>query len=212
MMHAPFSTSEIGNMYVADMTQHQFLDDGWQGSFEYLNAPAASGNSLYGAVTFASGDDVAVNVLVDPNGYGRNLRVTSTDAGAVSFYGFDYLNQPMMETITATAGTVEGKKAFKRVTRIVSGAVDGDISFGPGDEFGLPFVGAQVVHEFVNGAIGTDGTLTAPDVATPTATTGDPRGTYSPNSAADGSKDYTIVMVYTPGLPGGLYGQRHFGG
>ncbi len=212
MLKAFQMNDEVGSAYVENMNVHQGLDSEMTGTFEVEAVPAVSNNSLYGAVTYASADDVAVDIVVDAVGFGRNLRVLSTNAGDITFYGFDWLNQPVAETITAIVGTVEGAKAFKRVTRIVSTSVDGNVSFGPGDEMGLPFCGIEVIREVVDGALGTDGTLTNPVTATPTATTGDPRGTYSPNFTPDGVKSVQVTLAYSNGLTGGLYGQQHYAG
>jgi hypothetical protein len=63
---------------------------------------------------------------------------------------------------------------------------------------GLPVALPQkglVVGEMEDGAAPTAGTLVAAVRSTATATTGDVRGTYDPNSAANGSKVFSLVAT-----------------
>lgn len=207
LMVPPFFASEMGNMYVEGMTYHQSLDNNWEGSFLLENAPVADSVSLLASTAFVTGTVLDVDILVDAVGFGRNLRVVSNNAGDIIFRGVDYLNQPMTQTITATSGTVQGTKAFKRIYQIESVAVDGNVTVGRGALFAVPFTAVQVVREVVNGVLGTNGTLVQAVSSTPSGTTGDVRGTYAPNVTLDGTQSVVVTLAFTNQLLGGLYGR-----
>lgn len=146
--------------------------------------------------------------------YGRNVTVVGSAVSVdpvVTVHGFDYLGQPMSEEITANATTsVAGKKAFKKITKIewTASTAAGNIDVGWGDVLGLPFKATGVVDEYENGAkVATAGTFVAAVTATQTATTGDPRGTYDPNSATDGSKEFKLTVLLDHS---NLHGNAHF--
>jgi hypothetical protein len=207
LLRPPFFDNEMGDLYVEGMTLHASLDSDFQGAF-ILEAPvAASTSTLLAATAFVDGQVRDVDVLIDPVGFGRTVQVTSTDAGDAILYGVDYLNQRMSQRVTCTAGTVQTIKAFKRIDRIQSIGVTGNISLGPGAVFGLPFTTVAIVREVVDGVISTVGTLVAPVTTTPTNLTGDVRGRYTPNATLDGVKDLVITFAATNQLLGGLYGQ-----
>lgn len=200
-----------GNAYVADMTHHAHVGDDNETTI-LIGAPKADDTVLLASTTVAASTNYDVDVSI-PETFGRNIVVESTDAGDVTIVGFDYLNQPMVETLTCVIGDIDGKKAFKRITRIeASAGLAGDIIIKAGQEFGLPVVGVEIIREVVDGVAGTEGTITAADSNTPTATTGDPRGTFNPNVAPNGAKDIELTFVTTNRLTGGLYGQAHYAG
>lgn len=152
--------------------------------------------------------------------YGRNVTVTGAGSGAkvVTIVGKDYLGQPMKETITCSSGDGAGVKAFKTVTEIELGAVagDSDTDFGWGDVLGLPYKTVKVLSEEADGAVeGTLGTFVGPVLTDPqTATTGDPRGTYNPQTTLDGSVEITVALICDNSVNsdgnGGLHGIAHF--
>lgn len=152
--------------------------------------------------------------------YGRNVTVTGAGAGAkvLTIKGRDYLGQPMAETITCTAGNGAGVKAFKFVDEIALGAVagDADSDFGWGDVLGLPYKTVTVLQEEADGVNeGTLGTLVTPTLTDPaTATTGDPRGTYNPQTTLDGSVNVKIHAIFSRTVNasgnGGLHGIQHY--
>jgi hypothetical protein len=93
-----------------------------------------------------------------------------------------------------------GKKAFKTITDVSSSASITGLTVGTGDVLGLPvFVpgGGHVVAEMEDGANATAGTVVGGDLTAggATATTGDVRGTYDPNSAADGGKVFQLMVA-----------------
>jgi hypothetical protein len=196
-----------GTAYVQDMTHHQHIDINGETTFSIIDS-VADGTALMSAPqTVAASTNYEVDLVVAET-FGRNLTVLSTDAGDITIVGKDYLGQEMTETVTCIVGTVAGAKAFKRVTELRAAAdLAGDITINVGAEYGLPFCAVEIVREVVNGAPATEGTITAPVTTTPSATTGDVRGTYNPNVAGDGNNDFDITYVTTSRLVGGLYGQ-----
>lgn len=150
--------------------------------------------------------------------YGRNVTVVASGAAtsAVTVYGKDYLGQPMAESFTlAGAVAVAGKKAFKWIDRITAGVTSSTtIDVGFGDVLGLPYRMSNVLEEIVDGAEGTVGTFVAGVLTDPqTLTTGDPRGTYDPNAALNGSKrimgKFLPYNLLNSNGNGGLYGIAH---
>ena len=105
----------------------------------------------------------------------RALTVKSTGtAGDIAakdivIYGTDINDQPISEAITPTADTAINAtttRAFKSVSKIVIGAMDGtgaNIKVGWSDKFGLPFVsdGEILMYSLENGAVATAATITA---------------------------------------------------
>lgn len=123
---------------------------------------------------------------------------TAADAPANAVItGTDVNDDALTETVTLaqTATIAEGAKAFKTITSIVYPAADGTgatVAIGYGNKFGLrrkakTRAGAVMRGtEISAGSVVTNGTLVV-------AATGAPNGTYTPNSAPDGSKDYAIA-------------------
>lgn len=142
-----------------------------------------------GVATF----DVPRNIVIDSGG---------ADTAVLTITGTDVYGNTLVENITLNGSTaVAGKKAFKTVTSVVSSATISNGAFvGTGDVLGLPVHVSDtglLLAELENGAAASAGTLVAgldPNTASG-ATTADVRGTYDPNSAADGSKAFTLVMA-----------------
>lgn len=137
--------------------------------------------------------------------------VTFTTAGATPanapatavVTGTDINDAALTETVTLaqTATIANGVKAFKTITSIVFAAADADgsctVSIGFGTKFGLAkkIVSraglAGAVREIAAGAVVTNGTFVD-------AATSAPNGTYSPNTAPNGTNDYAIYYEYDP--------------
>lgn len=146
----------------------------------------------------------------------RCVSIVSSNAGdttqTATVTGTDVYGIPMTETIAFNGTTtVNGKKAFKTVTRVaISAALAGNASVGTTDIFGLPIRAdsRNYVLTAWNGAFVTTGTFVAADTTSPaTATTGDVRGTFAVPNAADGVKRLTLwVFVVDDDTQTGLYG------
>lgn len=158
--------------------------------------PAAGAGSRNGAL--AANNAVSLDVP-------RNVVAAWTGTTVLTITGYDEYGNKMVEK-SASGTSHTGKKAFKRVTQIkVSADVTG-ATVGTGDVLGLPIVLPQagmVVREEEDGVVPTAGTLVA-GVSAQTATSGDLRGTYDPNSAANGTKVFSLLtMVPDEGDIGG---------
>lgn len=153
-----------------------------------------SGSDLDGAVGTG---------VMDPP---RNITITTSnnaDINAVDVVitGTDINDQPLEDTITLTDDgntTDVGVAAFKTVTRIQIPAQAGagaTIEVGFGALLGLakpilsPAGVTSLIKEHAAGAVATNGVVAA-------ASVGLPNGTYAPNSAPDGSRDYAIWYEY----------------
>lgn len=154
---------------------------------------AAGALTLDGALT--SGGvatlDVPRNLVADSGG---------ADTAVLTITGTDAYGATLVEAITLNGTTaVPGKKAFKTVTGIVSSATIANGAFvGTGDVLGLPVRlpdTGYILAELEDGAAATAGTAVAAVDTVATSTTGDVRGTYDPNSAADGSKSFKLIVA-----------------
>ncbi len=129
----------------------------------------------------------------------RNVVAAWTGTAVMTVTGTDVYGQVVVES-SASGTSLAGKKAFKTITAVdVSADVTG-ATVGTGDVFGLPVhlpSGSMVLKELEDGDVATAGTLAAGlSVNTAsTATTADVRGTYDPNSAADGDKNFELVVA-----------------
>jgi len=129
----------------------------------------------------------------------RNVVAAWTTTATLTVTGTDVDGNTIVET-SASGTAMAGKKAFKTITSVVPSANITGATVGSGDVFGLPvFLDnvTNVIKEVEDGAAATAGTLVAGDTAVATATTGDVRGTYDPNSAADGSKEFELIALVT---------------
>ena len=188
-----------------------------------FGAPAA-------AVTTAilNAQSIAVALTVDltavaaaPEPYGRTVTYVASGAATSvqTLNGWDYLGQPISETVTLNGNTpVLGKKAFKSFLNVVLGVTAATtMSIGWGASLGLPYKAIRCSYEIAAGVLAAAGTLIAAILTDPqTAATGDPRGCYTPTPAFNGSTVISAIFefindVNTSGN-GGLHGIRQFGG
>lgn len=136
----------------------------------------------------------------------RNTVITVTHASAVValsgvITGVDVYNQLLTEAWSVTAGTTSktftGKCAFLRVDTVTviaaSDASANTVKIGTGTVLGLDVLCdiPACVQEVSAGSVVTNGTV----VAQSTTANNDRRGTYSPNTAPDGTKTYIAVYV-----------------
>lgn len=149
----------------------------------------------------------------------RAVNVTgsaSATGGNILISGYDIYGVPMTEVIAAPASatTVNGKKAFKYIASVTPQFTDAhNYSVGTTDIYGLPlrsdFFG-DVAINYNSAAITASTGYTAAVTTSPaTTTTGDVRGTYALQSAADGSKRLMIrqfVLAANMGSTTGLFG------
>jgi hypothetical protein len=205
-----------GMMYSADVN--------WNGGTRTsFGAPAAAGATIIANAVSASvaGTFDLSSVTPFPETYGRiiSLVASAAYAGVVTVNGWDYLGQPIREDITANGATpVAGKKAFKSFLNYIiatTGAVT--LNIGSGAQLGLPYKALRVAWEIANGQAVAAGTLVQATLTDPqTQTTGDPRGTYTPTTALNGTNIISAVFDYVNDVNtsrnGGLHGIRQFSG
>jgi hypothetical protein len=127
----------------------------------------------------------------------RNVVAAWTGTAVVTVKGEDEYGKAMVES-SASGTSFTGKKAFKVVTEVSFSADVTAATVGTGDVLGLPMFlpnSAFVLKELQDGAAASAGTIVAGVTAVQTATTGDVRGTYDPNAAADGSRVFQLLVA-----------------
>lgn len=142
----------------------------------------------------ASGGRVELDVA-------RNVVAAWTNTAVLTVTGLDEYGNTVVES-SASGTSFAGKKAFKRVTSCSFSANVTGATIGTGDVLGLPvhLVGAGYVLRELEGATApTAGTFVAADTAVPSATTGDVRGTYDPNSATNGTLTFSLLIAVPRG-------------
>ena len=128
----------------------------------------------------------------------RNVVAAWTNTAVITITGTDEYGAVVVES-SASGTSLAGKKAFKTVTAVSISADATSLTVGSGDVLGLPVFlpsTGRVLKEMQDGAAATAGTLIAGVRTAPaTATTGDVRGTYDPNSACNGSLKFELVIA-----------------
>ena len=165
----------------------------------------------------------------------RAISITSTTsqvAGATfTIVGADVYGQSMTEVITmsgASATTTNGKKAWKYIQSVTPNTTDGTgtYSVGTQDIVGLPIrsdnftpvVGTEwdLSLYFNSAGIASSTGYTAAVTTTPTATTGDVRGTYALQTSSNGTLRLIATQSPNPAALGvgtlgvGLFGQTQY--
>lgn len=140
----------------------------------------------------------------------------SATGGNITIAGYDIYGMPMSEVIAAPASatTVNGKKAFKYIASVTPAFTDAhNYSIDTTDIIGLPlrsdFFGDTAINYNATGITASTGYVAAVTTSPATTTTGDVRGTYALQSAADGSKRLMIrqfILAANMGSIPGLFG------
>lgn len=225
--------SSLGSPAVAD--DDLLIDDATSGNMPNASTktytPANNGvapcnnASIPAAATIvtSTGASVSVWTLDAP----RNLvAVTSTAAydTVITITGYDIYKVKMVETLTiaqgqSTTGGV-GAKAFKYVSSIAiysaNDVTTDTLKIGTGEVLGLPYLltgTGDFVQASLNGVFeGTRPTVVKGDATTPSAVTGDVRGTIDLSSTLNGTEVVAYFHVIDPNTPAGLRGAAQFGG
>lgn len=211
------------SQYVPALTYCADVQIGDNGRFSF-GAPALANQSQFlvalsiAAAVVVPASSMLNSAMTDAP-YGRTLSFALSGAGAgtMTIDGYDYLNQPVSENIAYNGATVvNSKKAIKYLRQLTFTAVASTtVGVGVGPGLGLPFKAIKVWTEEANGVPATVGTLTNPDLTDPaTATTGDTRGTYAPNTALNGASVISATFEFANDVNaannGGLHGISHF--
>lgn len=138
-----------------------------------------------------------------PRNFTATVATTNHSGKTLTITGTDVDGNVLVETIAGpNNNTVQGKKAFKTITSVASDAAiaTNGISIGFGDVLGLPVHLPStkcIIAEMEDLASVTAGTTVAglPAATKSTATTGDVRGTYDPNSACNGAKAFSLLVA-----------------
>lgn len=168
------------------------------------------------ALTLAAGTGVTATTAPDGSGrtvyafdVARAVAITSdASISGVTFtiVGFDTYGVQMSQARAGggSATTVNTTKAFKSILSVTPNATDGtnNVSIGSSDIFGLPFaltsIGCVTSVKWDEVLAADAGTVVAAVTTDPaTTTTGDVRGTYTPSSAANGTRRLVMAMHLT---------------
>jgi hypothetical protein len=184
----------------------------YRGSFGQVfkvdfGAPLVANTTLVLATTATA--DTVLHTLATPIvlDVPRNVQVVSSTTDttqSITVRGLDEYGVAMSETLALNGTTpVLGLKAFKQVNSYQANiAMAGTLSIGSGAKLGLPYylppqtgtgVG-NILKESQDGATPTAGTFVGGVQTKATATTGDVRGTVTPNVTPDGTKVYSVYM------------------
>lgn len=145
--------------------------------------------------------------------YGRNVQIVASGAATstVTITGYDYLGQPITETLTLNGATpVLGKKAFRFITDVAWGLTAATtIDVGWGNGLGVPYCVQKLIAEIIDNVEAASAGTVVVGAATQTATSADPRGLWTPHSSLvpDGSRDYTLIALLKDG---DLHGSAHY--
>ena len=158
---------------------------------------SASVTAVTPAATVLTGALVSGGVAVIDARTGRNVVAAWTGTSVLTVRGTDMYGKAMTES-SASGTSFAGKKAFKTVTSIQFSADVTACTVGTGTVLGIPAYlpnAALILKESMDGAAATAGTTVVGIANTKsTATTGDVRGTYVPNSAPDGSRAFLLTV------------------
>lgn len=174
---------------------------------------SAAVTAAVGTATALTGALVSGGIAVMDARTGRNVVAAWTGTSVLTVRGFDMYGKPITES-SASGTSMTGAKAFAKVTSIQFSADVTGCTVGTGNVIGLPVHmpnAVSILKESLNGAAATAGTVVValPLSTKATATSADTRGTYTPNSAPDGSKAYTLLVALpTPEF----LGSAHYAG
>jgi hypothetical protein len=210
-----FAADVIQQMVIENLGAPATLDaDGiWDGVTIGTTAKSFSSADYKSTFNGSSTSLTSTSGMIDAK-YGRNLSCTgnaSTDQ-VVTITGRDYLGQVMVENFTLSGtGVIAGKKAFKYVdtatTTVGTGGTTLDVGWA--NLLGLPYK-AELLLSDTEDKVASAGSITAGISTDPqTATTGDPRGTFTPETACDGSIVYEVRYICDNT---DLHGVEHFSG
>ena len=184
----------------------------YRGSFGQVfrvdfGAPLVSNTTLVLATTpvlVTTLNTLAAPIVFDVPRNQQIVSSTTDTTQTITTRGFDEYGVAMTETLTLAGATpIFGLKAFKTITSYqASLALAGNLSIGSGPAYGLPYyLPAQtgsgigsILKESQDGITPTAGTAVGGILVASTATTGDVRGTMTPNVTANGVKVYSVYM------------------
>lgn len=152
--------------------------------------------------------------------WGRGLTFVASAASTrtITLTGYDYLGQKISWTGVMNGTTpVVVTKMFRWIESVVYGASADvvTISLGYNEVLGVPYAMQSMSSEIKNGAVAANaGAIAAAVLTNPqTATTGDPKGSYTPATVLpNGTNTFSILVNLDRTTATGLHGVAHFGG
>ena len=210
-----FAADVVGDIVIANLGAPAAPDpDGiWDGVSATDSATSYTSANYKNTFDGSSTSLTSTSGMIDAT-YGRALTATGS-AGSnhvCTISGRDYLGQPMKENLTLNGtNVIAGKKAFKYVDKleVATGAAGDTVDVGWGDVLGIPYKAELSLSCSEDGATSSPTFVAGIDTDPQTATTGDPRGTYDPASACDGSK---VTEVRYIADTSDLHGVEQFNG
>lgn len=152
------------------------------------------------AQTFTTGLPAQVSGTAGAK-WGRCLTANAngTAANAVgTWVGRDYLGQRMTELFTLASTTAKtGAKAFAYLDWVVLGSnanATDVVIVGYSDKLGLPYAAVILKDSLMNGDTAGAHTLVARSTAAASAASGDPRGTITLSTAANGTRTFSAIV------------------
>ena len=164
-----------------------------------LGAPvAASANAISLSQSVTGGVAALLNgALGGTLDVPRNVVAAWTNTAVCTVTGTDVYGRTLVES-SASGTSMTGKKAFKTITSVVFSASVTSATVGTGDVLGLPYrIGGKfdILAAYADTTADiASATVVAGDATTPSATTGDVRGTYDPNTACNGSVRFRLWL------------------
>lgn len=181
-------------------------------------APSADVVEVAGAST-ATVFDYEKPIEIDAP-YGAALSVVASGASTsdINIKGFDYLGQPMTETVTLNGTTaVATKKCFKYIERIeIPASTAVTITITRKLILGLPYRTTKILAEERDGNTSTTSQLIAPTTVASTAISVEPRGKFNLATYAAAAHVVAVLVasdeVFTINgkEEGGLFGIPHY--
>lgn len=161
-------------------------------------AGAANNISTSAALTAASATGAVLLSYAAALDVPRNIVAGWTTNAVLTVTGRDVYGNVMVERSAGGSATFTGKKAFASVTSVKTSVDITGLTVGTGNVLGIPVLlpqAAMVIGEAQDGAKATAGTIVAGVTTTATATSGDVRGTYTPNATPDAAKAFQLIVA-----------------
>lgn len=150
-----------------------------------------------------------------PFGAAIEVKASAAYTGKVTFTGYDYLGQPVVEEVTASGTTgVMTNKCFKYISSVVCAAGAAVVvTFTRKLILGVPYKTVKIFNETRNGASVTTTQLVQPVNTEATISSSEPRGKLNLGTYASAANIKLILVAddYSDAdVGGGLFGVPHF--